>query len=236
MRLNQYISASGYASRRAADRLITEGKVTINGLPASLGQSVNEGDVVEVEGNKIRKQEAFVYLILNKPVGITCTTDPEIKGNIIDFIQYPKRIFPVGRLDKDSEGLILLTNHGDIVNEILRSHNQNEKDYEVTVNKAINQSFLEKMAAGVEIYNPAKNEYTITNPCRITKTGKKTFKLTLSQGLNRQIRRMSWKLGYRVVKLKRVRIMNIDLGNLPTGQWRHLTDHELSEMLSQLNM
>ncbi len=236
MRLNQYISASGYASRRAADRLITEGKVTINGLPASLGQSVNEGDVVEVEGNKIRKQEAFVYLILNKPVGITCTTDPEIKGNIIDFIQYPKRIFPVGRLDKDSEGLILLTNHGDIVNEILRSHNQNEKDYEVTVNKAINQSFLEKMAAGVEIYNPTKNEYTITNPCRITKTGKKTFKLTLSQGLNRQIRRMSWKLGYRVVKLKRVRIMNIDLGNLPTGQWRHLTDHELSEMLSQLNM
>lgn len=236
MRLNQYISASGYASRRAADRLITEGKVTINGLPASLGQSVNEGDVVEVEGNKIRKQEAFVYLILNKPVGITCTTDPDIKGNIIDFIQYPKRIFPVGRLDKDSEGLILLTNHGDIVNEILRSHNQNEKDYEVTVNKAINQSFLEKMAAGVEIYNPTKNEYTITNPCRITKTGKKTFKLTLSQGLNRQIRRMSWKLGYRVVKLKRVRIMNIDLGNLPTGQWRHLTDHELSEMLSQLNM
>lgn len=236
MRLNQYISASGYASRRAADRLITEGKVTINGLPASLGQSVNEGDVVEVEGNKIRKQEAFVYLILNKPVGITCTTDPDIKGNIIDFIQYPKRIFPVGRLDKDSEGLILLTNHGDIVNEILRSHNQNEKDYEVTVNKAINQSFLEKMAAGVEIYNPAKNEYTITNPCRITKTGKKTFKLTLSQGLNRQIRRMSWKLGYRVVKLKRVRIMNIDLGNLPTGQWRHLRDHELSEMLSQLNM
>lgn len=235
MRLNQYISASGYASRRAADRLIEAGKVTINGKPAELGQRVQDGDVVEVEGKRINKQEEFIYLVLNKPVGITCTTDPEIEGNIIDFINYPKRIFPVGRLDKDSEGLILLTNHGDIVNEILRSHNQNEKDYEVTVNKAINNKFLEDMAKGVEIYNPAKNEYTVTDPCTIVRTGKKTYKLTLAQGLNRQIRRMSWKLGYRVNKLKRVRIMNIHLGDLPTGKWRHLTEDELSTLMKQIN-
>lgn len=235
MRLNQYISASGCASRRAADRLIEAGKVTINGKPAELGQRVQDGDVVEVEGKRINKQEEFIYLVLNKPVGITCTTDPEIEGNIIDFINYPKRIFPVGRLDKDSEGLILLTNHGDIVNEILRSHNQNEKDYEVTVNKAINNKFLEDMAKGVEIYNPAKNEYTVTDPCTIVRTGKKTYKLTLAQGLNRQIRRMSWKLGYRVNKLKRVRIMNIHLGDLPTGKWRHLTEDELSTLMKQIN-
>ncbi len=236
MRLNQFISASGYTSRRNADRLIEAGKVVVNGEVASLGLRVTEDDIVEVEGNRILKQEEFIYLVLNKPVGITCTTDREIEGNIVDFIDYPKRIFHVGRLDKDSEGLILMTNHGDIVNEILRSHNKNEKDYIVTVNKDITQSFLDKMARGVEIYNPVRKEYTVTDPCKIVKMGRRTFKLTLSQGLNRQIRNMAKKLGYRVVKLKRVRIMNIELGNLPVGKWRHLTKEEQAVMLAQLNM
>lgn len=236
MRLNQYISASGYASRRAADRLVEEGKVFVNGELATLGMRIGDGDVVEVEGKRIGRQEELIYIVLNKPVGITCTTDPEIEGNIIDFINYPKRIFPVGRLDKDSEGLILLTNHGDIVNEILRSHNQNEKDYEVMLNKSFNNQFLTDMAKGVEIYNPAKNEYTVTDPCTIVRMGRKTYKLTLAQGLNRQIRRMSWKLGYRVVKLKRTRIMNIHLGDLPTGKWRHLTEEELSTLMAQISV
>jgi 23S rRNA pseudouridine2604 synthase len=235
MRLNHYISASGYTSRRDADRLIEAGKVTVNGSVAALGTQVFEDDIVEIEGKRILKQEAFVYLVLNKPVGITCTTDREIEGNIVDFINYPQRIFHVGRLDKDSEGLILMTNNGDIVNEILRSHNKNEKDYEVSVNKTITEEFIAKMAAGVEIFNPVKKQYTVTDPCKITKTGKRTFNITLSQGLNRQIRNMCKKLGYRVVKLKRVRIMNIKLGSLPVGQWRHLTQQELTEMMAQLN-
>ncbi|MDD4680571.1 MAG: pseudouridine synthase, partial [Clostridia bacterium] len=169
------------------------------------------------------------------PVGITCTTERHIAGNIIDFVNHPERIFPIGRLDKDSEGLILLTNDGSIVNEVLMSKNGHEKDYIVSVNKAITPSFIEGMSKGVRIYNPVKNEYTLTNNCKITKIDTKSFKITLSQGLNRQIRRMCTHFGYRVVKLKRIRIMNIKLKNLPVGKWRYLTEEEIRDLLATQN-
>ncbi|NSJ92652.1 23S rRNA pseudouridine(2604) synthase RluF, partial [Coprococcus sp. MSK.21.13] len=174
-----------------------------------------------------------VYIALNKPVGITCTTERHIKGNIIDFINYPERIFPIGRLDKPSEGLILLTNDGSIVNEILREENNHEKDYIVTVNKPITPSFINGMSKGVKIYNPVKKQYTVTNKCKVIKINPTTFKITLSQGLNRQIRRMCSRFGYNVIKLKRVRVSNITLKGLPVGKWRYLTDEEVRILRSK---
>ncbi len=225
-RINKYLSEVGYCSRRVADRLIEEGKVTINGKIPEMGAKVEEGDQVEIEGKKIEKSttEKNIYLAFNKPVGIVCTTDRRIeKENIVDFIKYPSRIFPIGRLDKLSEGLIFLTNDGDIVNKILRARNNHEKEYIVSVNRTIDREFIQKMRNGVEILN------TITKNCSVEKLGPKKFKIILTQGLNRQIRRMCQTLGYRVKSLKRVRIMNIKL-DVPTGKYREFTTEELLEL------
>ena len=230
MRINSFISSTGLCSRREADELVKQGKVKVNNEIATIGQRVSEDDKVEVDGKLLSLQNTNVYIALNKPRGITCTTERHIEGNIVDFVNHEERIFPIGRLDKDSEGLILLTSDGSIVNKILRNENKNEKDYIVTVNKPISPSFLKGMASGVKIYNPVRNEYTITNKCKVSKINDKTFKITLTQGLNRQIRRMCSHFGYRVVKLKRIRIMNIDLGNLPVGKWRNLTKEELGTL------
>lgn len=230
MRLNKYISSTGLCSRREADKKIEQGKVKVNGEVALLGTKVQEDDIVEVNGKLIKKKLNNVYIALNKPAGITCTTERHIMGNIIDYINYPERIFPIGRLDKDSEGLILLTNDGSIVNKILREENNHDKDYIVTVDKNIDGEFIKNMSNGVKIYNPVKNAYTITKKCKVVRINKRTFKITLSQGLNRQIRRMSSKCGYNVVKLKRVKIMNITIENLPVGNWRYLTKEELKDI------
>ena len=211
-RINKYLSEVGFCSRRAADRLIEEGKVTINGEITEIGSKVEEGDQVEVEGQKIIKstKQKNIYLAFNKPIGIVCTTDRGVEpDNIIDFIKYPKRIFPIGRLYKLSEGLIFLTNDGDIVNKILRARNNHEKEYIVNVNRPINKDFVQRMSNGVEILD------TITKNCFVKQLGQKKFKIILTQGLNRQIRRMCESLGYRVSSLKRVRIMNIKL-DVPT--------------------
>lgn len=234
MRLNKFISSSGMCSRRQADKLIEENRVTINGSVAELGQVVNEGDNVSVDGKLIKQNEKDIYIILNKPVGITCTTESHIKGNIIDFICHKERIFPIGRLDKDSEGLIMLTNDGDIVNQILREENENKKEYIVTVNKYITDDFLRGMARGVKIYNPVKNEYTITKRCRVERINDKTFKVVLSQGLNRQIRRMCSAFNYKVVKLKRIKIMDLTLEELKVGEWRELSKKEVDGIKRKL--
>ena len=225
-RINKYLSEVGYCSRRVADRLIEEGKVTINGKIPEIGTKLEDGDSLEVEGKKINKstRQRKVYLAFNKPVGIVCTTDRKIEpDNIIDFINYPTRIFPIGRLDKYSEGLIFLTNDGDIVNKILRARNNHEKEYIVSVNRPINKNFIKSMSSGVEILG------TITKDCFVKKLGPKKFKIILTQGLNRQIRRMCESLGYRVQTLKRVRIMNINL-DVPTAKYRELTKEELSQL------
>ena len=226
IRINKYLSEVGYCSRRAADRLIEERKVKINGKVSEIGAKVEVGDEVEVEGQRIKKSDKAknIYLAFNKPVGIVCTTDRRVEpDNIIDFIKYPKRIFPVGRLDKLSEGLIFLTDDGDIVNKILRAKNNHEKEYIVSVNRPINGDFIKRMSNGVEILN------TITNNCFVEKMGPKNFKIILTQGLNRQIRRMCESLGYRVISLKRVRIMNIKL-DVPLGKYREFTKKELTEL------
>ena len=225
IRINKYLTEAGYCSRRAADKLIGEGRVTINGKVPELGTKIVAGDKVQVDGKEIRppKQE-FVYLALNKPVGIVCTTDTEKeKDNIIDFVNYPVRIFPIGRLDKPSEGLIFLTNDGDIVNKILRARNNHEKEYLVTVNRPVTREFIERMSGGIPILD------TVTRECFVEQTGRFSFRIVLTQGLNRQIRRMCEYLEYRVTKLKRVRIMNIKL-DVPIGKWRHLTKKELREL------
>ena len=225
-RINKYLSEVGYCSRREADRLIEKGKVTINGKIPEIGAKVEEGDQVEVEGRKIEKsrKQKNIYLAFNKPVGIVCTTDVRVETeNIIDFIKYPKRVFPIGRLDKPSEGLIFLTNDGDIVNKILRARNNHEKEYIVSVNRPIDREFINCMSNGVEILD------TVTKNCLVKKLGPKKFKIILTQGLNRQIRRMCESLGYRVESLKRVRIMNIKL-DIPTGKYREFTKEELSEL------
>lgn len=229
MRINKYISESGKASRRGADRLINEGRVTINGELPVLGTVVDEGDVVRIDGNPVRVETNKVYLALNKPVGITSTTDQNIKGNIVDLVNHPLRVFHIGRLDKDSEGLILMTNDGDIVNEILRAEHRHEKEYIVRVDKPIKQDFLRKMSAGVDILD------TTTLPAKLTQLSKYEFKIILTQGLNRQIRRMCSALGYNVVHLQRIRIMNIHLGNLPSGQWKDLSEKELNGLFKELN-
>jgi len=236
MRINNYISSSGYCSRRKADEYIKNGKVKINGLKADIGQNVNDDDIVEVLGKKIVFKNIPVYIAFNKPIGITCTTDRKINGNIIDFIGYKERIFPIGRLDKDSEGLILLTNDGNIVNEILRSSNNHEKDYVVTVDKNIDTNFINDMSNVIKIFNPVRNEYTITKKCKVAKINNNVFKITLTQGLNRQIRRMCNSLGYNVINLKRIRIMNIELKNLPTGSWRHINKIEIKNMMDLLKI
>ena len=225
-RINKYLSEVGYCSRRAADKLIEEGKVTINGKVPEMGTKIDEGDRVEVDGQIIQKSKKHkkIYLAFNKPAGIVCTTDRGVDpNNIIDFIKYPIRIYPIGRLDKPSEGLIFLTNDGDIVNKILRAKNNHEKEYIVTVNRPINRNFIQSMSSGVKILD------TITKNCLVEKLGEKKFRIVLTQGLNRQIRRMCETLGYRVQSLKRVRIMNITL-DLPMGNYRELTKEELFEL------
>ena len=225
-RINKYLSEVGYCSRRVADRLIEEGKVTINDEIPEIGTKVQEGDQVKVKGLKIEKstKQKNIYLAFNKPIGIVCTTDRKVDpDNVIDFIKYPKRIFPVGRLDKNSEGLIFLTNDGDIVNKILRARNNHAKEYIVCVNRPINSYFIESMSNGVAILG------TVTKNCLVKQLGPKKFKIILTQGLNRQIRRMCESLGYRVKSLKRIRIMNIKL-DVPTGKYREFTEEELVEL------
>jgi len=224
-RINKYLSEVGYCSRRAADKLIDQGRVTINGQVPEMGTKIITDDEVRVDGELISEpKEKPVYLAFNKPIGIVCTTDTKVeKDNIIDFINYPKRIFPIGRLDKPSEGLIFLTNDGDIVNKILRARNHHEKEYLVTVDKPITKNFLEQMQEGVPILE------TVTRKCEITEINKYQFKIILTQGLNRQIRRMCEYLDYRVKKLKRIRIMNVKL-DIPVGKWRDLTAAELKEI------
>ena len=225
-RINKYLSEVGYCSRREADRLIEGGKVTINGKIPEMGAKVEKGDQVEVEGQRIRKprKQKKIYLAFNKPVGIVCTTNRSVEpNNVIDFIKYPKRIFPIGRLDKLSEGLIFLTNDGDIVNKILRARNNHEKEYIVKVNRPIDNDFIQKMSNGVEILD------TITKNCVVRQLGPRNFKIVLKQGLNRQIRRMCESLGYRVRSLKRVRIMNIKL-DVSTGKYREFSKEELQEL------
>ncbi|MES3017604.1 MAG: 23S rRNA pseudouridine(2604) synthase RluF [Bacteroidota bacterium] len=224
-RINKYLSEIGYCSRRAADNLILQNRVTINGTVPEMGTKIVPGDIVKVDGKQVSApDEKPVYIAFNKPIGIVCTTDTKVeKNNIIDYIKYPKRIFPIGRLDKPSEGLILLTSDGDIVNKILRARNNHEKDYIVMVNKPITDDFLKKMRNGVPILD------TVTRKCKVDQIGKTQFKIILTQGLNRQIRRMCDYLDYKVIKLKRVRIMNINL-DLPVGKWRYLTDVEMNEI------
>ena len=225
-RINKYLSEVGYCSRRVADKLVQEGKVTINGEIPEMGTKVEEGDQVEVKGQRIEKstKQKHVYLAFNKPVGIVCTTDRRLEpNNVIDFVKYPTRVFPIGRLDKLSEGLIFLTNDGDIVNKILRARNNHEKEYIVKVNRPINSDFIQTMSNGVEILD------TITKNCFVKQLGPKKFKIILTQGLNRQIRRMCEALGYRVRSLKRVRIMNINL-DVSTGKYREFTKEELFEL------
>lgn len=227
MRINNYIASSGLCSRRAADALIEEGKVKINGVTAKLGDSVSEEDRVEVEGRKIRPKQNKVYIALNKPRGIVCTAEKSVKNNIVDYIGHEERIFPIGRLDKDSEGLILLTNDGDIVNKVLRAEHGHEKEYIVSLDRKMEPQFILHMRKGVRIFNPVKNKYTKTLPCPVEKINDYTFRIILSQGLNRQIRRMCEVLGYKVVRLRRVRIMHIRLKGIAPGAWRNLTKEEV---------
>jgi 23S rRNA pseudouridine2604 synthase len=224
-RLNKAISETGFCSRREADRLIETGKVEVNGKVADLGLKVGENDRILVNGKPILKKNEFVYLAFHKPVGITSTTDTSIKSNIIDFINFPERIFPVGRLDKPSEGLIFMTSDGDIVNKILRAKNNHEKEYVVSVNKKITSEFIRRMGNGVPVLG------TVTQKCKVRRMDDFTFNIILTQGLNRQIRRMCEYLGYEVKTLKRIRIMNIKLGKLKPGKYRHFTTEELNEIL-----
>jgi 23S rRNA pseudouridine2604 synthase len=225
LRLNKYISETGVCSRREADKWIEAGRVTCNGQVASLGTRVVDGDEICVDGAPVGAKRKQIYIALNKPVGVTCTTEAHIEDNIIDLVGYPERIFPIGRLDKDSEGLILLTNNGDIVNEILRSENNHEKEYIVTVDRPITDLSLKMMASGVKIMGE------LTKPAQVSRIDGESFRMILTQGLNRQIRRMCSALGYKAQRLQRVRIMNIHLGTLSPGKWRHLTDRELAGLL-----
>ncbi|HOX71443.1 MAG: pseudouridine synthase [Dokdonella sp.] len=231
MRLNKYISDSGHCSRREADRLIASRKVTLNDRIARIGDIWAEGDEVLVDGQRLFVRPAqpgvrkYVYIALYKPVGITCTTETAVKGNIVDFVDHQQRVFPIGRLDKDSEGLILLTSNGDIVNELLRSENNHEKEYLVGVNRPVTEEFLIGMARGVRVHGQ------MTKPCRTQRIAKFGFRIVLTQGLNRQIRLMADAFGYRVKQLCRVRIVNIKLGALRVGQWRNLSDAELRGLL-----
>ena len=231
VRLNKHIAETGFCSRREADRLIAEKRVSVNGRAAGMGAVVGEGDTVLVDGQPLKARTAkagkrrHVYIALNKPVGITCTTESSVAGNIVEFVGHEQRIFPIGRLDKDSEGLILLTSNGDIVNQVLRAENRHQKEYLVAVNKPVTDEFLRGMARGVRIHGQT------TLPCRTARLAKFGFRITLEQGLNRQIRLMAAAFDYRVVQLRRVRIDNIRLGELKPGKWRNLTDAELRGLL-----
>ena len=232
MRLNKFISETGICSRREADAWITAGAVTVNGQRAELGTQVQPGDDVRAHGKPVTATTGRrVYIALNKPVGITCTTERHVPGNIIDFVQHPERIFPIGRLDKESEGLILLTSNGDIVNEILRAENHHEKEYVVSLNRPLDEAFLKGMGAGVML--PELN--VRTRPCRIWRSGPREFHIVLTQGLNRQIRRMCAVFDYQVRRLQRIRIINLKLGNLKPGRWRDLSEAELKALLPQRN-
>lgn len=222
-RINKYLSEIGFCSRREADRLIEQNKVTINDIIPEKGTKVFDGDVVKVDGVVVNKKVTPVYIALNKPVGIVCTTDREIPGNVVDFMNYPERIFHIGRLDKDSEGLLFMTNDGDIVNKILRAGNNHEKEYIVRVDQPLTEEFLDGMRNGVPILD------TVTKPCKVKRTGHKEFKIILTEGLNRQIRKMCDYYGYRVHNLKRIRIMNVNL-DVSLGKWRHLTNQEIKEL------
>lgn len=221
-RINKYISETGFCSRREADKLIEQGRVTINGVKPEMGTKVNPEDSVEIDGKPLKEKQARIYLAFNKPAGITSTTDLKDKDNIIDFINYKERIFPIGRLDKPSEGLLFLTNDGDIVNKILRAGNNHEKEYVVMVDRPITPDFIHKMSSGVNILD------TVTQKCFVEQMDANQFKIILTQGLNRQIRRMCDALGYKVYKLKRIRIMNITLSGLQSGKWRYLTIGEMT--------
>lgn len=225
-RINKYIASSGLCSRREADRLIEEGRVTVNDIVAESGMQVCGDDVVLVDGKNIIPETNDVYIAFNKPLGITCTTDSRDPSNIIDYIGYPERIFPIGRLDKNSSGLILLTNDGSIVNTLLRAENNHEKEYQVTVDRPYDDKFIKEMQSGVPVLGQ------ITLPCKINRVSARVFRIILHQGLNRQIRRMCEYEGYKVVKLRRIRFMNINLGTLGTGQWRYLTAKEVNELKS----
>lgn len=227
--LNKFISSSGICSRREAEKFIKEGRVTINGKPTQLGNRVGEKDVVKLDGRLVKPKDVTLYIALNKPVGIVSTTDDREPKNIIRHINYPERLFPIGRLDKPSEGLIFLTNDGDIVNKILRAGNNHEKEYFVTVDKTITPHFIEKMSSGIPILG------TVTQKCFVEKIADKIFKIVLTQGLNRQIRRMCEYLGYEVTKLKRTRIMNVELGYLQSGDWRELTTEEMKEINAMIS-
>jgi 23S rRNA pseudouridine2604 synthase len=228
MRLNKFISEKGVCSRRQADQWIADGRVSINGIVATLGTQVQAGDDVRVDGRMLVDKPAPLYLALNKPVSIECTTDRRVTGNIVDFIGHSQRIFPIGRLDKDSEGLILLTNDGDIVNAILRAENEHEKEYLVTVDRPVTDEFVRGMSAGVPVLG------RVTNPCAVERTAKNSFRIVLTQGMNRQIRRMCKHFGYTVRRLQRVRIMHVKLGDLGPGRWRELTMREVLELNAAL--
>jgi len=227
-RLNKFIADSGYCSRREADRLITEGRVKVDGRVGVLGDKVLPGTVVLVDGQSLSGDGEKVYIALNKPVGIVCTADPREPMNVVDYLDYPIRIFPVGRLDKDSEGLLLMTSDGEIVNRLLRAAGGHEKEYEVTVDRPVTREFLEGMMKGVPILD------TVTLPCKVRRTGDRSFNIIIVQGLNRQIRRMCEYFGYTVTSLRRIRIMNIKLGSLKPGQWRELTQDEFTTLMNRL--
>lgn len=224
VRLNKYISETGFCSRREADKLIEQGRVKIDNIKATMGMKVLKGQKVYIDGKPIKSENELVYIALNKPVGITCTTEHKVKGNIVDFINHKKRIFPIGRLDKDSQGLIFMTNDGDIVNKILRAGNNHEKEYIVTVNKPVTKDFIKGMGNGVPVLGK------VTKKCFVKKEGENSFRIILTQGLNRQIRRMCQYFGYEVIKLERIRIMNVSLEGLDIGEWRYLTEKELNEI------
>ena len=230
MRINKYISSSGFCSRRKAEEYVNNGEVLVNGIVATLQTSIEEGDVVTINGTLIEPKQEHIVLLFNKPVGITCTTEHHIKDNIIDFINYKERIFPIGRLDKDSSGLILLTNNGDLVNECLRVENGHEKEYIVEVDKKITPEFLSKMSNGVKIYNPVNNSYVVTLPCKIKQINRFKFSIILTQGYNRQIRRMCSAFDYHVRTLKRVRFMNLHL-DVEEGKYRLLSDTEIKKLI-----
>ncbi|MEO2202604.1 pseudouridine synthase [Paenibacillus pabuli] len=229
MRINKYISETGFCSRRETDRFIAAGRITINGKVCVKGAEVESEDIVLIDGKDIPQVDRQpVYLVLNKPIGIVCTAAQQVEGNIIQYVNYPSRIFAVGRLDKASEGLILLTNDGEIVNKMMRSEHNHEKEYVVTVDKPVTDEFLRAMSQGVEILG------VVTKPCEVVRHSENVFRIILTQGLNLQIRRMCKALGYRVLKLERIRIMNLTLDQLERGQWRHLEKHELNTLLARL--
>ena len=227
-RLNKFIADSGYCSRREADRLIEEGRVLVDGREGVLGDKIYPGTRVTVDGKALSGEGEKVYLLLNKPRGIVCTADPREPMNVVDYVNYPIRVFPVGRLDKDSEGLLLLTSDGEIVNRVLRAAGGHEKEYEVTIDRPVTPEFVSKMMAGVPILD------TVTLPCKVRRTGERSFNIIIVQGLNRQIRRMCEALGANVTHLRRIRIMNLKLGNMKPGEWRELTLKELNALTAQL--